>query len=48
MGQLEAIPLPRLNGGYPFGNRAYAGPLRGYRIAPEADQGVRPDEIALI
>src|SRR3954449_6872118 len=27
MGQLEALPLPRLNGGYPFSNRAYAVPL---------------------
>ena len=26
MGQLETLPLPRLNGSYPFRNRAYAGP----------------------
>jgi len=34
--QLEALPLPRLNGGYPFNNRAYASPVGGCRIAPEA------------
>ena len=35
-GQLEALPLPGRNGGYPVGNPACAEPLRGYRIAPIA------------
>jgi len=33
LGRLEALPVPRLNGGFPFRNQAYVGPLRAYRIA---------------
>ena len=32
MGQLETLPLPRLNGSYPFRNRAYAGPAWAERL----------------
>jgi len=44
-GHLEALPPPKVNAGYRFGNPTFAGTYRSYRIAAENGPSVTAVEL---